>query len=312
VDFEPSDDQQQVLDAVEVLLERHAGAARAVALNQKADYDRDLDAHLQDAGFLEVGLGEATGFLDAELVVEAVARAGGVVSVGASALVAPAVAGRVLPGPVAVAAAGETAPIRFGAHARTLLLDDGDQARVLELSPGDAQPVRSNFMLPMGRLEQARTDPGRGESLGPGSGERLRAWWRVGIAAEIVGTMDAALAVTLDYVKRRHQFGRAIGSFQAIQHRLAECAVAIEGGRWLAREAAAKGAPREAAATAAAHATAAASRVFAESHQFHGAMGFTREHDLHVWSMRLQALRLEAGGVGAHCRETAEARWVSP
>ncbi len=55
---------------------------------------------------------------------------------------------------------------------------------------------------------------------------------------------------------------------------------------------------------------AAAGRVFVETHQFTGAMGFTREHDLHVWSMRLQALRLEAGGVGGHRRAVAEARWA--
>jgi hypothetical protein len=39
------------------------------------------------------------------------------------------------------------------------------------------------------------------------------------------------------------------------------------------------------------------------------AMGFTREHDLHVWSMRLQALRLEAGGASAHRRAVAASRW---
>jgi hypothetical protein len=221
--------------------------------------------------------------------------------------VAPAVAGRLLPGPVAITSRDHGGPVRFGAQARSLLVDAGDEARWVALEPGDAEPIRSNFMLPMGRPKVAS---GRGESLGRGSGERLRSWWRVAIAAEIVGTMDAALDITLEYVKRRRQFGRAIGSFQAVQHRLAECAVWIEGSRWLAREAAARGAPAEQAATAAAHAAASASRVFHEAHQFHGAMGFTREHPLHVWSMRLQALRLEAGGVGSHRRAAAAARWT--
>ncbi len=63
--------------------------------------------------------------------------------------------------------------------------------------------------------------------------------------------------------------------------------------------------PTASAASAAAHATAAANQVFGETHQLTGAMGFTREHDLHVWSMRLQALRLEAGGVGGHRRAVA-------
>jgi alkylation response protein AidB-like acyl-CoA dehydrogenase len=161
-------------------------------------------------------------------------------------------------------------------------------------------------MLPMGRV---RAPQGRAESLGRGSGERLRNLWRLALAAETVGTMAACLEVTLEYVKRRRQFGRAIGSFQAVQHRLAQCAVAVEGSRWLVYEAAGQDAPAEAAATAAAFATAAASLVFAETHQFTGAMGFTREHDLHVWSMRLQALRLEAGGVAGHRRAVARERW---
>ncbi len=95
-------------------------------------------------------------------------------------------------------------------------------------------------------------------------------------------------------------------------HRLAQCAVLKEGSRWLVYEAAARGAPADAAAAAAAHATAAANRVFAETHQFTGAMGFTREHDLHVWSMRLQVLRLEAGGAAGHRRAAARARWLAP
>ena len=69
-------------------------------------------------------------------------------------------------------------------------------------------------------------------------------------------------------------------------------------------------APFAAAATAAAYATDAAEKVHAETHQLTGAMGFTREHDLHVWSMRLQALRLEAGGLVGHRIAAARERWA--
>ena len=306
MDFEPNADQQAILEAVAALLAQHAGAKRAIELNRTSAYDRELDAALDSAGFQGVALAEGTGLLEAALVVEAVAKAGGVVGIGASALVAPGLAGRALPGPIALAKDGDTGPVRFAAHARTLLVDVGAEARQLTLAAGDVSPVASNFMLPMGRV---RAPHGRGESMGPGSGERLRSLWRLALAAEIVGTMAACLEVTLEYVKRRRQFGRAIGSFQAVQHRLAQCAVAVEGSRWLVYEAAWQDAPAEAAATAAAFATAAASLLFAETHQFTGAMGFTREHDLHVWSMRLQALRLEGGGVAGHRRAAAEARW---
>jgi alkylation response protein AidB-like acyl-CoA dehydrogenase len=126
----------------------------------------------------------------------------------------------------------------------------------------------------------------------------------------MLGAMEAALAITVSYVQRRRQFGRAIGSFQAVQHRLALCTVQLEGTRWLTCEAAARGAPEEAVAIAAAYACDAAQRVFRETHQLSGAMGYTREHPLHVFSMRLVALRLEHGGAGAHLREIARTRWA--
>ena len=306
MDFELDAEQQAILEAVAALLAQHAGPKRAIELNRKSEYDGALEAALDAAGFLGVALAEGTGLLEAALVVEAVAKAGGVVGIGAAALVAPGLAGGTLPGPIALARAGDTAPVRFAAQARTLLVDAGDEAQRIALAPGDATPIASNFMLPMGRL---RASLGRGESLGPGSGQRLRNLWRLALAAETVGAMAACLEVTLAYVKRRRQFGRAIGSFQAVQHRLAQCAVLVEGSRWLVYEAAFQDAPEEATAAAAAHAAAAASLVFSDTHQFTGAMGFTREHDLHVWSMRLQALRLEAGGVAGHRRALAEARW---
>ena len=129
------------------------------------------------------------------------------------------------------------------------------------------------------------------------------------IAVQAAGTMRAALDYTVEYLKQRRQFGRAIGSFQAVQHRLAECAILSEGSRWLALEEAWLGAPAQEAATAAAYATAAATQVFAETHQLSGAIGFTHDHDLHVWSMRLQALKLEIEGVTGHRRAIAHARW---
>jgi len=307
VDFGHSDDQRAILEAAEALLAQHAGPARAAEKGAAGEYDHGLDAALASAGFSEVALGPETGFLEAALLCRAVARAGGSVAYGAGALVAPGVAGRALPGPVALARAGDTAPIRFGADARTLLLDAGDEARVIRLEPDAATRVRTNFLWPMGRVEVARD---AGTSLGPGSGARMRRWWRVALAAELVGCMESALAITLDYVKRRRQFGRAIGSFQAVQHRLAQATVMLEGSRWLTYEAAARGAPDESAALAAAHAADAAQLVFRETHQLTGAMGYTREHPLHVFSMRLAALRHEMGGLAAQRREVARARWA--
>ena len=67
--------------------------------------------------------------------------------------------------------------------------------------------------------------------------------------------MDAALSHTVEYLKDRRQFGRAIGSFQAVQHRLAECAIEVEASRWLVREAADRQQAAEAVSVAAAFAS---------------------------------------------------------
>ena len=309
MDFEYSADQEAILGAVESLLEQHAGPARAIALSDKDGYDSALDAALRDAGFADVARGEGTGPLEAALIVEAVARAGGVCAFGASALVGSGASELPIEGPVALISADPGGPARYAAHARSLLVLDpsAGEARIVSVEPGECEPVRSSFGYPMGRPPADLST--RGESLGPGSAERLERWWRLLLAVEAVGTMAACLDVTVAYLTERRQFGRAIGSFQAVQHRLADCAIQIEASRWLAREAAFLGAPGEAAATAAVYALAAAGDVFSETHQLSGAIGFTREHDLHVFSMRLQALRIELGGLGGHRRAVAAARW---
>lgn len=310
MDFELDEGQHAIAEAIDTLLAQHAGVERAVALGATGGCDDELAKALAESGFLELALGDETGPLEAALLVEAAAAAGAVWPVGAMALVAPLVTGRALPGPVALVDAVRPGPVRYAAHARTLLIVGADDARVVSCEPGSAESVRSWFGFPLGRVPPATLE--RGESLGHGSGERLLAWWRVGLAAELAGTMRAALKVTLEYLKERRQFGKKIGSFQAVQHRLAECHVVCESARWLALEAAASGAPSEAAATAAASAAAAAQRVFAETHQLSGAIGYTREHPLHVFSMRLQALRLELGGAPAHRLAAASARWITP
>jgi len=307
LDFELDSDQAAVMEAVERLLEEHAGAARAIALQDEGGYDFALHDALGDSGFLDVGGEAGMGLLEAALVTEAVARAGGVVSAGGCALVAAPTPGLETDVPIAIAdAATLTSPIRFLGNAQTLLVVAPDSVRVIDMREGDVEPIPSNFGYPMGRLRGA---PEAGGALDGSVAGRVQALWRLALAAEAVGTMDAALRETVEYLKQRRQFGRAIGSFQAVQHRLAECAIHIEASRWLVREAAHHGAQGEAVAAAAGFAISSADRIFAETHQLSGAIGFTREHDLHVWSMRLQALRLELGGVRGHRRALASARW---
>jgi len=309
VDFELDPDQTAVMEAVQRLLEEHAGAARAIELQASGSYDNALHAALAESGFLDVSTMEGMGLLEAALVTEAVARAGGVVSAGASAMVAAGTPGLAPSAPLAIADASALAsPIRFLGAAPTLLVVGPDAVRVIETDSVAITDVASNSGYPMGRLG---TTPETGHALEGADAPRTRDLWRLALTAETVGTMDAALGETVAYLKERRQFGRAIGSFQGVQHRLATCAIELEASRWLVREAAHNDARPEAVAAAASFAIATADRIFADTHQLSGAIGFTREHDLHVWSMRLQALRLELGGVRAHRRALAAARWGS-
>ncbi|MBW8793271.1 MAG: acyl-CoA dehydrogenase family protein [Streptomyces sp.] len=117
---------------------------------------------------------------------------------------------------------------------------------------------------------------------------------RVALAAEHVGGSAHALDATLDYVSHRTQFGRAIGSFQAIKHRLADLLVAIEGARSVSSYAsaclAARGPDLPVAASAAAVACTRAYRLAATEYvQLHGGIGFTWEHPAHLYVRRARA-----------------------
>ncbi len=293
MDFELAEEQRAIVEAAETLLRRQAGAKRARLLAANGAYDHELAAVLAEAGFSDVARGEdaRAGVLQAALVLEAVAREAALVDYGASALVAPAVTRERLESPIALVRAGDDGPVRYGAIAKTLLVLDGDSVRVRRLSPGDARPVPSNFGYPLARV------PSDGGDRLDGAGARMHAAWNVALTAEIAGTMRAALDLTVDHLKTRVQFGKPLGAFQALQHRLAECAVFLEGTCWLAREAAWRCGDVEHAALAVTHASTAAKRIFHEAHQLHGAMGLTREHDLYLWSMRLPVLWLESDGV---------------
>ena len=310
MDFELDSDQQAIVDGIDAVLAAHVDLDATIALGTEGRSVAKLREALAESGFLDLGLDSDGDWLAATLVVEAIARAGGLVDGGAAVLVAPAVAGRSLAGPIALAVQGEAGAVRFGAEARTALVDCGTEARLLSLEPSEKFAVETNYPWPMGRVRVETDDLNQAESLGEGSGARLRDFWRLAIAAECIGSMQAALDTTVEYVKQRRQFGRAVGSFQAIQHRLAELSVAIEGGRWLVYEAAHRGAQAESAAAAAAHVCASASAVFTETHQLSGAIGYTREHALQLWTMRLPVLRLEMGGTHAHRRALARARWL--
>jgi len=134
----------------------------------------------------------------------------------------------------------------------------------------------------------------------------------VALAAEQVGVADTALEMAVDYAKVRKQFGRAIGTFQAIQHKCADMLVAVETAKSAAMYAAwaADAAPDElplAASQAGAWCSDAAFRCAADNLQIHGGIGFTWEHDAHLFFKRAQSSRQLLGSADAH-RERFGAR----
>ncbi|MFT5034063.1 MAG: alkylation response protein AidB-like acyl-CoA dehydrogenase, partial [Bacteroidia bacterium] len=126
-------------------------------------------------------------------------------------------------------------------------------------------------------------------------------------AAELAGLIKAAIDSTVEYISVRKQFGRPLGTFQALRHRMAECTVLAGGVRNLALKAAWSGDAGDA-ALACYHAQDSATRVIYDVHQMSGAMGMTLEMNLHLWTYRMKALLSELGGrggqsaaVAAHC-----------
>jgi alkylation response protein AidB-like acyl-CoA dehydrogenase len=131
-------------------------------------------------------------------------------------------------------------------------------------------------------------------------------------AAQLVGAGQALLDAAVDYAKQRAQFGRVIGSYQAIKHKLADVHIALELARPLVYGAALSLADRSAdtardVSAAKAAASDAALLAARSALQTHGAIGFTSEHDLSLWLLRVQALRSAWGDPAAHRRRVLEA-----
>lgn len=144
-----------------------------------------------------------------------------------------------------------------------------------------------------------------------GSLEYALAVAAVAQAAEITGICRAITTRTVEYAKDRRQFGVAIGSFQAVQHRCVEMATDLEGMRLLARQAAWRldqGLPAQPQASLAkAFASEAGRRTIYNGHQVHGAVGFIREHDLHLYTSRLRVLEARYGDAAFHRARAAGA-----
>jgi len=149
------------------------------------------------------------------------------------------------------------------------------------------------------------------DRLGPegGAGPALASAWNVGVAAlcaEAVGALEATLAATVDYAKTRKQFGVPIGTFQALQHRMADMLIHVEQARSMSYLAAIRARAPDPDVCASSVSAAkvvvgrACRRVAQEAVQIHGGMGMTDELAISHYFRRLTAIELSLGDTDHH------------
>jgi alkylation response protein AidB-like acyl-CoA dehydrogenase len=210
-----------------------------------------------------------------------------------------------------------------GAQADVLLVPAraADGVRLFSV-PGDAAGVTRTALATLDQTRRQAVielDRAAGASIGAVDDAALEHAADIGaiaIAAEQLGGAERCLEMATAYAKLRQQFGRAIGSFQAVKHMCADMLIEVESARstvlyaaWVAdRE------PEllpEAASLAKARASDAFSKIAATNIQVHGGIGFTWEHDAHLYYRRANSSALLFGDARRHRQRLAVAMGLS-
>jgi alkylation response protein AidB-like acyl-CoA dehydrogenase len=315
MEFALSEEQQELASTVRSLLSKRAdSAAVRSAMVSETGYDESLWQTLcEQIGAAALGIPEeydGAGFslLESFVVLEEVGR-----SLAPSPLLASLVTSeallagaddeakrRLLPR----IAAGEVAayvvpgqPALFADQASVVVaVVDGT---LVELDPASSDPVWLPSMDQTSRLGSLDATGGtpiasNGPS-GAAAAERAALVGAAGVAALSAGLAARALEMTVDYSKERVQFGRPIGSFQALKHRMADMLVLVEMSRsasWAAAYAVSTNAPNAArlAHVAKSYCSDALNKIAAETVQLHGGIAITWEHDAQLVFKRAHAL----------------------
>ncbi len=326
MDFEPTDDQLALqAELRRFLADRATPEARRAIAELPGAVDRDLWRELGGMGVFALTLPEAgvgLGFADATLVFEELGRAavaGPLIGTFLAAGLGAEISARAATGDAVVGLA--PAQPTFVEHVAALdaLIVVADDGVTLTGRPTGSRPV-DRPLDPLTPVDVVDALPA-GEAVGgPDAAARLRTAGGLLAAALQVGLADAAVTLATDYARDRIQFGRAIGSFQAIKHLLADAQVGVEVARAAvqaagveideageAREAVDGGAPVAADDMGAGHrahravdaarivASRAADRATRACIQVHGGMGFTWELDAHLFLKRAMVLDVGIG-----------------
>lgn len=318
MELRPTEDQQQLIDAFAALYAKESPPERVRAA-EPLGFDEKLWRQLFDTGVLSMAVDEAHGgwgasLVDLVLVAEQHGRA-----LGSAPLVETQVAARLLARVGAGQVLGEVlegsrlavASLRPAREGAVPLVPGGGSATDVVAMVGDDLvlvpvgdvgeaagriPVENVGSMPAAdlRLPESGLVVLASGALAAEALEVARDEWFVLTAAALAGMARRCLDIGVEYTRERHAFGRPIGSFQAISHRLADSAAATDGGELLARKAAwAAGADPAGFAVLAplafAFAAETARDVSYRALHFHGGYGFMLEYDVQLYWRRCRA-----------------------
>lgn len=325
MDFDLSPDQTALRDAARELLDAECSSMRVRAASD--GFDADLWASMVTQGWTGIAVpedqgGVGFGMVEAAVLLEQsgahvapVPLAQQLVALGAlagsewgPALVAgqsiACVARRSLERHADGTVSGSLEPIIYGARADVLVAPAGDELVAVDLRSvaRQAEPAmdQTRELARLTLEEQPATTVG-----GPDAVTAHLDRGAVFHSAEMLGAANAVMQLAVDYAKNREQFGRPIGSFQAVKHRCADMLVDVEGMRSAVYHAAwALGSESDEASVAASTAKVwcsdAAVRVAESSLQVHGGIGFTWESDVHLFLKRAQLDSVSFGDARHH------------
>jgi alkylation response protein AidB-like acyl-CoA dehydrogenase len=327
MNFDFSDDQQAIKRTAHELLEKRFKPERLRELAEGEANDDEAWAELGELGwpgiFLEEAhggqelgteelaiLSEELGYALAPVPFLSNAAAGLVLAEAGSdeqkERWLPGIASGETRGTVGYVSNGEAVLVPDADSAEVIILLDGDSGTVIEAASAEVEPFRTIDLT----RRYGRVRAGGGEPLA-GDPTQARHKISVALASELVGVAQRTMEMAVDYARERKQFGRPIGSYQAVSHACAQMLLEVESARSTTLYAAwtAESEPESlplAASMAKAYASDAGWRVSASSLQVHGGIGFTWEHDLHFFLKRARTDGQLYGSASLHRERVAE------
>jgi alkylation response protein AidB-like acyl-CoA dehydrogenase len=330
-----TDEQQALRDTLREFFEKESSAA-VVRAAEPLGFDSSLWRKVAELGLPAIAVpedrgGGGSGFLDLAIAAELVGQCLAPVPLIESAVTArllasqdqrlaePLVTGRRLATLALRGADGDVARlVPAGAVADQVVVLRGDELLLVEQQDKPAAAVPNLGAMPLAdcpiRADAVVLARGR-EAVA--AHRRATAQWELLTAAALAGLASRALDIGLRYALQRRAFGVLIGSFQTVQHRLADNATAVDAARLLAYEAAwthDAGLPAAASLATIAFLFAAetAFKTAAESLHFHGGYGYTLEYDIQLYFRRAKAWPLVAGDSRAAYANLARREYGGP